>query len=137
MLNLIAETARQLQTLSTSAEPAALPAFASPRFLEGRGLLLDREQETVTCNGEPVALTPTEFQLLSYLMGQAGQAVSYRELIKVLHGYEGANVEKWEAQQALSTHLWRLRHKLGQDPDGKPYIVNVRGRGYKFVAAKD
>ena len=32
-----------------------------------------------------------------------------------------------------SEHLWRLRRKIGNGPDGSPYIVNVRGRGYKFA----
>ncbi|MBN1484188.1 MAG: response regulator transcription factor, partial [Chloroflexia bacterium] len=35
---------------------------------------------------------------------------------------------------SLSTHLWRLRQKLGVGPAGREYIVNVRGRGYKFVS---
>jgi DNA-binding response OmpR family regulator len=60
--------------------------------------------------------------------------VSYAEMAMALYGAEGEWDEQ-EARQSLSTHLWRLRTKLGDAPDGRPYIANVRGRGYKFVRA--
>lgn len=101
-----------------------------PRFLEVRGLLLDREQNTVSRQGRPVHVTPSEFLLLQCLMERAGQIVSYDDLMRGLHGSDS---EKWEARQALSTHLWNLRNKLGDAPDGEPYVLNVRGQGYRFV----
>ncbi len=64
-------------------------------------------------------------------MERSGQPVSYQELAREIHGYKG---EKWEARQALSTHLWRLRRKLGTDPTGIPYVKNIRGQGYMFMA---
>ena len=60
----------------------------------------------------------------------SGRPVSYEELYAAVHGYSSGG---WDLRQALSTHLWRLRRKLGESPDGNPYIVNVRGRGYKFL----
>jgi DNA-binding response OmpR family regulator len=131
MIHLIEETARQLRTPS----PPATGPVAGPRFLEERGLLLDREQEIVTRDGEALSLTPSEFRLLACLMGHADRPVSYGELAVALHG-EGGEWEAGEGRQAVSTHLWRLRRKLGHGPNGGPYIVNVRGRGYKFVGDK-
>jgi DNA-binding response OmpR family regulator len=138
MIRLIEETARQLEAPTRSGGAVNLPAVRSPlaslpRFLEGRGLLLDREHETVTQAGKAVPLTQSEFQLLACLMENAGQPVSYSQLVTALHGDKGGDWEEWEERQAISTHLWRLRRKLGQDPGGRPYIVNMRGHGYKFV----
>jgi DNA-binding response OmpR family regulator len=131
MLRLIEETARQLQS---SSPPATGPV--TPRFLEHRGLLLDREAETVVRRGEALSLTPTEFRLLACLMEQPDQLLGYRELAASLHGREGEEWEEWEARAAISTHMWRLRRKLGLDQDDSPYIVNIRGRGYKFAGSE-
>ena len=129
MIRMIAETASQLQA---GTPPAPAPARQA-RFLEGRGLLLDLEQEVVTRDGEELPLTPSEFRLLACLMEHAGRPVSYQELYTAVHGYQDRR--KWDVRQALSTHLWRLRRKLGDGPDGNPYTVNVRGRGYRFLGS--
>ncbi len=129
LARLIEESARQLRKdVPAPPKEARLPTL--PRFLEGRGLLLDREQQVVTRYGQPIRLTPTEFRLLHCLMERAGRIVPLAELMRELHGDEG---EKWEAASALNTHLWRLRRKIGHGPDGAPYIENVRGQGYRFV----
>ena len=126
MIRLIAETARQLHE--------GVPLKSAPtkriRFLEGHGLLLDLEQEVVSRDGDELALTQSEFRLLACLMEHSGRPVSYEELYAAVHGYSSGD---WDLRQALSTHLWRLRRKLGESPDGNPYSVNVRGRGYKFL----
>lgn len=131
VLRLIENSARQLRVASWPQEEEAVEPPALPRFLEGRGLLLDRERGTVTRLGQPVHLTPTELRLLRCLMARSDQVVSVQELMRELHGIDG---REWEARQALSTHLWRLRKKIGSGPDGEPYVVNVRGRGYTFVS---
>lgn len=128
MLSLIEESARRLRA---SAPPQEAIQPAQPRFLEMRGLLLNLEQLTVTKQGHPINLTSTEFRLLLCLIKRSDQIVSFDELMKEIHGIEG---EVLEARQALTTHLWRLRKKVGNAHDGKPYIMNVRGQGYKFVS---
>lgn len=130
MIHLIEETARQLKVSPSSGNEKPVP---QPRFLEGRGLLLDREQETVTQFGKTLSLTATEFRLLSYLLERPDQTVSYSALATALYGSSGGEWEDRDARQTLSTHLWRLRRKLDRD-SAVPYIVNVRGRGYKFVS---
>jgi DNA-binding response OmpR family regulator len=130
MLRLIEETARQLQPSSPPATGSVPPP---QRFLEQRGLLLDREAETVTQYGEALSLTPTEFRLLACLMEWPDQLLGYCELAASLHGRRDREWDEWEARAAISTHMWRLRRKLGSGQDDNPYIVNIRGRGYKFV----
>jgi DNA-binding response OmpR family regulator len=93
---------------------------------------LDRESQVVTRDGEVLSLTQSEFRLLACLMEHAGRSVSYDELYAAVHGRPGLG---WDVRQALSTHMWRLRRKLGDGPDGNPHIVNVRGHGYKFLGS--
>jgi DNA-binding response OmpR family regulator len=133
ILEMIRQTAEQLQ-LQAQETPEFPLSSSQPRYLEGRGLLLDRERALALQNGKELKLTPTEFKLLTRLMAEADQAVSYRELLVAVHGDEVAAEDPRDARRALGTHLWRLRQKLGQAPDGHPYIVNVRGRGYTFVS---
>lgn len=128
LIQLIGETVQQLDLTRSSATVPAGPA-GSGRFLEARGLILDREHLTVTRLGRPLSLTPTEFRLLANLMEQADRPVPLRELARLVHG---TDEDELSARQALSTHLWRLRRKLGRAPDGEEYIANVRGRGYVF-----
>jgi DNA-binding response OmpR family regulator len=127
LVRLIEDSARQLQT---ARQPEKTEPPTQPHILERRGLLLDRERLTVTRSGQPVHLTSTEFRLLLYLMARAGQVVSFRELMRELHGREE---EVEEAREALQAHLHRLRQKIGNGLDGVPYIANVRGQGYKFI----
>jgi DNA-binding response OmpR family regulator len=127
LAHLIEHSARQLRGNS---QPEKTAPPAQPHLLEGRGLVLDRERFTVTRSGQPVHLTPSEFRLLLCLMARADQVVSFRELTQELYGSEEGMEE---AREAITTHLWRLRQKIGNGPDGAPYIVNVRGQGYKFI----
>ncbi len=130
LLHLIETSVRQLQRAPqpTRADPAS-----PPRFLESQGLLLDRDRRSITLHGRPVRVTPAEFRLLLCLMERADQVVPFGDLMQALHGVQA---EKWESRQAISTHLWRLRAKLGNTPDGTPYLINVRGEGYCFSPGK-
>jgi DNA-binding response OmpR family regulator len=129
MARLIEETARQLQSTSLpKTEPVPL---SQP--LQARGLLLDQDKETVTRQGDSLPLTPTEYQILRLLMERPDQLVSYPEMATAVYGSDSGEWQSWEARQTLATHLWRLRRKIGNGPNGSPYIVNVRGRGYKFA----
>ena len=131
LVRLIEDSARRLRAVPPPGKIE--PPTQQPRFLEASGLLLDRERGTVTRQGQSLSLTPTEFRLLRCLMEQADRPVSFSQLAGELHG---CALEEREARHALSTHLWRLRRKVGTGPRGVPYIVNVRGRGYKFVNGK-
>ncbi len=130
MLRLIEEAARQLRA-APDAVKRDTPPPEPPRFLEGRGLLLDRERRMVTYRGKPIALSPVEFRLLDCLMARPDEPVSFREMLRHTHGTEESEAV---ARDTLHTPLWRLSRKLAQAaPEGTPFIVNVRGRGYMFV----
>lgn len=132
MLCLIETTAHKLCAFSRTEKTQ--PQQVTPVLLEGRGLLMDCRKGTVTRMGQPLHLTPTEFRLLTILMERADELVSYRELTRGLYG-KGERAKN--VRHTLTTHLWRLRQKLGCGPDGVAYLVNVRGRGYRFIGKSE
>lgn len=132
MAKLMEETLRQAQILEAFT-PAPAP---NDRYYEIHGLVVDRVQESVSRAGEMLPLTRTEYRLLTRLMDHPETPVNYNELYEAVYGLAIGNQEKLEARQALSTHLWRLRQKLGNDPDGRPYIMNVHGGFYCFSSGR-
>ena len=90
------------------------------------GLVLDPAKHAVTCGGETVRLTPTEFRLLAKLASVPGEAVRRRVLIGT--GWpHGAIVH----DNTLDAYVVRLRRKVCE-LSGAPQIVTVRGVGYSL-----
>lgn len=81
---------------------------------------------SAAADGEPLALTDTEYDILEHLCRSAGRVVTRRELTAVLHQCEFAPYDR-----ALDVHVSHLRKKLG--PHGSA-IRTVRGEGYLFSA---
>jgi DNA-binding response OmpR family regulator len=86
---------------------------------------LDRESHDVTVAGLPVELTAKEFDLLAYLMANAGVLVSRDLLLDRVWGQEYPG-----GTRTVDVHVAQLRRKLGR-PD---LIRTLRGAGYKAVA---
>ncbi|MEK7327785.1 MAG: response regulator transcription factor [Chloroflexota bacterium] len=104
-------------------------ADAGEMRLHGGDLEADLTTKRVTRNGEPIALTPTEFKLLTALMHRMGEVVSPEELVR----------EVWGPQYAdeighVRRYVWHLRQKIETDPERPRYIHNDRGFGYRFQA---
>ena len=81
-------------------------------------------------NGRLLALTPTEFRLLTVLVRHCGRALSHSRLLKQAWGTEYAG-----CRPMLRIYIRRLRAKLGDDLDDPELLVAVRGVGYRFDAA--
>src|SRR5437588_12765675 len=77
---------------------------------------------------QEVALTLTEFNLLSLLASQAGQVVSRGELLRKVWGYE-VEIET----RTVDAHVYRLRKKIERDSEQPHYIHSVTGIGYRLV----
>ncbi len=91
-------------------------------------LRLDLEKYEVTMRGQPVELTPREFELLHYLLKHADRVVSRDQLLDRVWGYEYAGDTR-----LVDVHISHLRDKIEQDPKSPQHIKTVRGVGYKFV----
>ena len=91
------------------------------------GIMLDDAGRTVTVDGEPVALTPTEFDILRLLMQHAGTVFSPREIYRRVWGDSPVGVEN-----AVAVHIRHLRSKIEIDPTDPRYLKVVWGKGYKM-----
>ena len=86
------------------------------------GLVLDEESHTVTADGESVALTFKEFELLRLLCAHRGMVLTRDDILQAVWDYDFAGETR-----TVDMHVKTLRQKLG---DG--YIQTVRGVGYKM-----
>lgn len=91
-------------------------------------LSLDRAAREVFMEGELVALTYKEYELLTYLIENRMRVVAREELLDKLWDYN-ADIET----RTLDIHIRTLRQKLGEE--GGSYIRTVRSVGYRFVPA--
>jgi two-component system, OmpR family, response regulator RegX3 len=90
---------------------------------------MDVERHVVTVDGEEVALPLKEFDLLEYLLRNAGRVLTRGQLIDRVWGSDYVGDTK-----TLDVHVKRLRAKLEPDPANPKYLLTVRGLGYKLEA---
>jgi len=90
-------------------------------------LTVDLAARTVEVKDEVITLTPTEFEVLRYLIQHPNQPVSSNELLEAVWG----NTYN-DAEATLRVHLHHLRRKIEPDPRRPRYIRTERGVGYRF-----
>ncbi len=90
-------------------------------------LALDTGTMTLTRDGVPVALTPTELKILAQLMRSPGRIYTKVQLYEAI---SGAYFESDD--NTMMVHISNLRDKIEQDPRNPQYIRTVRGLGYKI-----
>ena len=98
----------------------------APRVLAAGQLALDPMRHIVTVGGQPVVLTPKEFDLLRVLLESSGRALSREYLLNRVWGY--ARADEIESR-TVDVHVRRLRAKLG---DEGRRIATLKGVGYRF-----
>ena len=91
-------------------------------------LEIDFTARTVISNGQPVALTDTEFSILEYLLRNRGSTVTAPEL------YEGVWKEKFlpGSGNTVMVHVLNLRRKIEENPSSPKIIRTVWGKGYQI-----
>ena len=95
------------------------------------GIVLDDSSKTVTVDGDPVSLTPIEYDILKLLMEHPGKVFSTRVI------YETVWQENpYGSENAVAVHIRHLREKIEFNPSEPRYIKVVWGRGYKMEVLK-
>jgi two-component system response regulator MtrA len=89
-------------------------------------IAIDLAGRTVTRDGQPVALTRTEFDLLAELTRHAGQVLSRDTLLDRIWGYDYLGDSR-----LVDVAIQRLRAKIESDPAAPTLVLTVRGAGYK------
>lgn len=97
---------------------------ALPQVWEVDGLVVDSGARAVTVDGEPVALTALEFDLLEVLLRSRSQVVPKQLLLHRVWGYDGED----RNDHLVEVHVSALRRKL--EKHGRRLIHTVRGAGY-------
>jgi two-component system OmpR family response regulator len=87
-------------------------------------VVLDPVYHQVTCNGQPVQLTVTEFNVLRVLLRRPGQVLTREVLVTEVYSYDHFITER-----TIDTHVRRIRSKFR--PTGHDPIETVHGLGYK------
>lgn len=99
------------------------------RYLRANDLVVDLWTQQCVCHGEPLALSPTEYDLLTFLMTRPAVTLLNDTIVRRVWEYPPG-----DGRNALRIVVNRLRRKLGDDPAHPTYVASVRGRGYRFVA---
>jgi two-component system, OmpR family, response regulator RegX3 len=96
--------------------------------LRGGPVELDVVRHEARVRGEPVKLTPKEFELLEVFLERRGRMLTREFLITEVWGpnYYGDT-------KTLDVHVKRLRQKIEEDPHQPAHLVTVRGLGYRFL----
>jgi two-component system OmpR family response regulator len=123
---------RALTSLKVAGERQGTISSAE-RFLQAHDVTVDTLRRLAVVRGQPVDLTPTEFEILTYLMRHQDRIVSCREIVAHVHGYE---LDERDARPLLRAHIHRLRRKLERTPDAPSLIRTVRGSGYLISVAQ-
>jgi len=103
------------------------------RFLQRGRLIVDFVRHVITLEDALLELSPTEFNLLAYLISEAPRVIPPQELVREVQGYES---EQWEASETVRYHIYRIRQKIrtATEEAGSPHlddvIRTVRGVGY-------
>jgi DNA-binding response OmpR family regulator len=103
------------------------PANISPSFVSG-DLTINFDNREVTKNGQPVKMTPTEYNLLFLLARNAGHVLTFENLLDKVWGPEYRDQLDY-----LKTYVSRLRKKLEGTPERPRLILTERGLGYRLM----
>ncbi len=98
------------------------------RLVQGE-IVVDLDRHEVRVGGREVEFTPTEFNLLVYLMKNAGKVLGHRDILRNVWGPEYG-----QEAQYLRVYIGRLRQKIEPDPSNPRLLRTERGVGYCFEA---
>ncbi len=93
------------------------------------GIDVDPQRRMVTNRGEEVALTPSEYNLLTYFLRNPNRVLTREMILEDVWGFESAPTAR-----TVDSHVVKLRQKLEPDPSVPRYFLTVHGVGYRFVA---
>jgi two-component system, OmpR family, KDP operon response regulator KdpE len=102
-----------------------------PIFVAGN-LSVNFDRREVALDGISIKLTPTEYNLLKYMIEHAGKVLTHRMLLKEVWGPAYA-----EQAQYLRVFIGQLRKKLEKDPTRPRFILTDSGVGYRFCTEHD
>ena len=98
-----------------------------PTSYEDDYLSIDLDQRSILVARKPVHLTSTEYRLLTHLLTNANQVLTYADILGNVWGPEYRNSNNY-----VYIYVWRLRQKIERDPRKPRYLLSEPGIGYRF-----
>ncbi|MCX6037405.1 MAG: response regulator transcription factor [Chloroflexi bacterium] len=116
----------ELMARLRSALRRSAQAETDPVFKTGN-LVVDLNQREVLVNGQPISLTPTEYDLLRTFVKHAGKVLTHDQLLRAVWGtaYESET-------HMLQVNISNLRRKIEPDPVRPSYLITEPGVGYRL-----
>ncbi|MCJ7836915.1 response regulator transcription factor [Cuneatibacter sp. NSJ-177] len=90
------------------------------------GLMIDDEKKEVTVEGEVIRLTPMEYNILLFLVKNAGKVYSIEQIYENIWNEEAIGVDN-----TVAVHIRHIREKIEINPKDPQYLKVVWGIGYK------
>jgi two-component system KDP operon response regulator KdpE len=118
----IDEVLARLRALLRRAAPPSGPV------VEVGDLVVDVDKRLVKLRGEPVALTPTEFELLRLFVQNEDKLLTHPAILRAVWGPSYATESNY-----LHVYVSQLRRKIESDPTRPRYLLTESGAGYRFV----
>lgn len=123
------ELVARIRAVLRRREEAAIAAGVAEDVLEAGEVRMDLERHAVEVRGEELNLPLKEFELLQYLLENAGRVLTRGQLIDRVWGSDYFGDTK-----TLDVHIKRLRSRIERDPSAPVMLVTVRGVGYRLEA---
>jgi two-component system KDP operon response regulator KdpE len=105
-----------------------VPSPNRPVSAGGGEISIDKQKREVLVRGEPVDLTPTEYDLLLLLAENAGAVLEHEALLRGVWGQEYTKDNDY-----LKVYIWHLRRKIELDPRDPKLLLTEWGVGYRLV----
>jgi two-component system KDP operon response regulator KdpE len=109
-----------------------VPENADPGMLKAGDLKLSVERRRLWKRGEEVRLSPTEFDLLAFLMQHQGALITHRKLLQAVWGPDYGTELNY-----LRSYVRMLRKKIEDDPAAPRYVLTEASLGYRFCNPSD
>ena len=123
------ELLARIRSVLRRAQPVPAVATTEAHGYAFEGFRLDVSSRSLLGpDGQGIAMTTGEFELLLALVRQAHQVLSRDQLMNALHGHDAGPYDR-----AIDVQVSRLRRKLEADPSQPQLIKSVRGAGYLFA----
>ena len=109
----------------------AAPREAGQYLFPTPSVVLDCGRHMLTIHGEEIYLSPSEFEVLFFLIRHAGRPLSPNAILSQVWGPQRIGDDRLVKQ-----YIYQLRQKIEPDPATPTYIQTIRGEGYYFTAAE-
>lgn len=127
-LELVARVKSQLRRYTQFNSPAP----TSSALYQTGGLVIDDDSKSVTIDGEPVKLTPSEYNILLFLLKNAGKVFSISQIYEAVWNEEAVTTDN-----TVAVHIRHIREKIEINPREPKYLKVVWGVGYKVEKCKE